>query len=484
MAALFALLAAVGWGTSDYAAGSASRRSSAVSVVILTHFTAVIALIFVGVDFGPFWSSIVELVSPDRSGPASIVWPQFAGAPTATDLAWGVAAGLGGGFGAMLLFRGLGRGSMAVVAPITAAGAASVPVLFGVATGESLATTGIAGIALALAAIVLVSLSPAGPDAADEDADETDDEHDELTVPEGWVEEYGWHGSAAGDPGLPGPVADDLIFPGPAPATATATAQRVTVTTAPAARATAVPALAAELGLTVRSMVGAILTLLVALVVAAGGIAAGPIADLAAGERPSAGRLVMLGFSVATAAIAVSGLRFAKPMLAIAAGLDASPAAAAVAATTAVERPPRTPIWRRVLGQPGLPEALLSGLGFGTFYVCISRAGAAAGHWPMISARGISVVLFTVVALATTTAVLPERGSRRFVVLAGVMDAAAAVLFVLATNAGLLSVGAVLASLYPAVTVSLARVHGGERIAGRQYVGLGLALGAVTLLAA
>lgn len=483
MAAVFALLAAVGWGTSDYAAGSASRRSSAVSVVILTHLTAVVALLLVGVDVGPFWSSIVELVSPDRSGPASIVWPRLAGAPTSTDLAWGVAAGLGGGFGAMLLFRGLGRGSMAVVAPITAAGAASVPVLVGVSTGESLAPTGIAGIALALVAIVLVSLSPAGPE---EDTHEPPGGDDELTVPEGWAEEYGWTGAAAGDHGLPGPIADDLIFPGPAPATTTATtyAPRVEIAVPPPSRAAAVPALAAELGITVRSVVGAILTLLIALVVAAAGIAAGPLADLAGGERPSAGRMVMLGFSVATAAIAVSGLRFAKPMLAVAAGLDAGPASAAGAPAAATARPVRVPVWRRALGQPGLPEALLSGLGFGTFYVCISRAGAAAGHWPMISARGISVVLFTAVALATTTAVLPERGSRRFVVLAGVMDAAAAVLFVLATNAGLLSIGAVLASLYPAVTVSLARVHGGERIAGRQYVGLALALGAVALLAA
>jgi uncharacterized membrane protein len=162
-------------------------------------------------------------------------------------------------------------------------------------------------------------------------------------------------------------------------------------------------------------------------------------------------------------------------LLALAAGLDPTSIARTATATKRT-RP-------RLLATPGLPEALMSGLGFGTFYVCIARASATAGHWPMVSARGVSVVLFTVVALATSTAVLPERGSRRYVVLAGVLDAAAAVMFVLAANAGLLSVGAVLASLYPAVTVVLARAHGAERIAPRQMLGLALALGAVTLLA-
>ena len=59
----------------------------------------------------------------------------------------------------------------------------------------------------------------------------------------------------------------------------------------------------------------------------------------------------------------------------------------------------------------------------------------------------------------------------------------AAVCFVLATRAGLLSVGAVLASLYPGVTVVLARFVGQERIRRRQLFGLALAAVAVSLLA-
>ena len=58
MSVLFALVAALGWGSSDFAAGHASRKSSATSVVILTHLASVIALLVVAVRFGPDGFSI------------------------------------------------------------------------------------------------------------------------------------------------------------------------------------------------------------------------------------------------------------------------------------------------------------------------------------------------------------------------------------------------------------------------------------------
>ena len=63
---------------------------------------------------------------------------------------WGLAAGAAGGAGAMLLFRGLGKGSMSVVAPVTATGAALVPVAVGLAQGDSLGPFGLVGVVLAL----------------------------------------------------------------------------------------------------------------------------------------------------------------------------------------------------------------------------------------------------------------------------------------------------------------------------------------------
>jgi drug/metabolite transporter (DMT)-like permease len=447
-----------------------------VSVVILTHFTAVLVLVCVAVDFGPAWTTLVELASPERTGPVRWAGPRLAGAPSWVDLAWGVAAGLGGGFGSMLLFRGLGRGSMAVVAPITAAGAASVPVLFGLATGEALTPLAIAGIGLALAAIVLVSWTGEAPDDAP-----SDDSGDELTVPEGWVERYG--DVERGAPGLPGPDPDELIFSGPVPAggAVTMTAAPATIGAHAAAVTSAPRALAGELGITVRSITAVVMTLMLALMVAAGGIAAGPVAELVDGQPLTPAHIAMLGFAVATLLVAAVGLRLSRPLFALIAGVTDAEAAADGMADL-VERD-RLPAWRRILLQPGLPEALLSGLGFGAFYVCIYRPGASAGHWPLVSARGVSVVMFAAGALLTRTPLLPERASRRGVVVAGVLDAAAAVLFVLATRAGLLSVGAVLASLYPAVTVVLARSIGKEHISRRQFAGLALALAAVALLA-
>lgn len=143
MFALFALAAAVGWGSSDFAAGSARRRSSATAIVILTHLASVLALFFVAVRFGPGGLSLD-------------------GSPTAGNLAWGLAAGVASGAGAMLLFRGLDRSSRAVVAPITATGAASIPIVYGIITGDPVSAFSILGIALALVAIVLVSIPSRG----------------------------------------------------------------------------------------------------------------------------------------------------------------------------------------------------------------------------------------------------------------------------------------------------------------------------------
>jgi drug/metabolite transporter (DMT)-like permease len=67
--------------------------------------------------------------------------------------------------------------------------------------------------------------------------------------------------------------------------------------------------------------------------------------------------------------------------------------------------------------------------------------------------------------------------------LCGVLDTAANVLFLLATRTGSLSVSGVLVSLYPVVVVLLARFVLRERLTGLQLTGVGLALTASALLA-
>jgi uncharacterized membrane protein len=79
--------------------------------------------------------------------------------PSLRAVAWGLASGLAGGAGTLVLYRGLARGQMSVVGPLSAVGAAVVPVAAGVALGERPSLLSVAGVLVALPAIVLVAAS-------------------------------------------------------------------------------------------------------------------------------------------------------------------------------------------------------------------------------------------------------------------------------------------------------------------------------------
>ena len=290
LAVVLALASAASWGSSDFMAGVAGRRSTTLSVVLGTHLTGLLV--------------VTALVSVQPVGAAG------------SDLLWGAAAGLSGAFGAALLYRGLAIGTMGVVAPLTAAGAASVPVAFGLLTGEDVSRTVVTGLVLALVAIVLLS--------------------------------------STGGSALP--------------------------------------------------------------------------------------------------SMSATGFRRLRKV--------------------AVHR----------ALQPGVAEALLSGLGFAGFFICMGKASSHAGLWPLFTARLASVALLAAVATAKGGCTLPATGARLSVVLAGVLDIAAATLYLVATRHGALSVVAVLASLYPAATVSLARVVEGERYHRLQLSGMVAACGGVALI--
>jgi len=77
-----------------------------------------------------------------------------------SDLVWGALAGLGGALGIATLYAALAVGRMGVVSPITAVIGASVPVAVGLSLGERPGALALAGVALAFAAVVLVSADP------------------------------------------------------------------------------------------------------------------------------------------------------------------------------------------------------------------------------------------------------------------------------------------------------------------------------------
>ena len=128
--------------------------------------------------------------------------------------------------------------------------------------------------------------------------------------------------------------------------------------------------------------------------------------------------------------------------------------------------------------------AVGSGAAFGLFYIALSRTASTAGLWPIAAARGASVSAFALLALATGSLRRPLRGNLALLIATGVLDVAANALYLIAVHGGLLSIVAVLISLYPAATVVCSMTFLGERLRGRQVAGVIAALIAVVLIAA
>ena len=129
-----------------------------------------------------------------------------------------------------------------------------------------------------------------------------------------------------------------------------------------------------------------------------------------------------------------------------------------------------------------LIAAVGAGLAFGTFFVVLSHTGDDSGFWPIFAGRMASTTILLLVLVALGGSLLPRGASPALVVLAGVFDVAANTLFLLASREGLLSLVSVLASLYPATTVMLARGVLHERLQRHQLLGLAAALAGVALI--
>jgi len=137
---------------------------------------------------------------------------------------------------------------------------------------------------------------------------------------------------------------------------------------------------------------------------------------------------------------------------------------------------------RRRIGT-GVGLALLAAAGFGCSLIGLSRAAPGGIAWAVWIMRIVAVPSMLVLAFAVGV----QRPARRMwplLVGVGVGDTGATLLYAAATTRGLLSVVAVLASLYPVVIVVLARTLLDERIARPQLFGVGVALAGVALISA
>ena len=145
MAYLLALGSAALYGAADFLGGLASRYASTIAIVAVSQGAGLVLL------------ALLLPLLPDA-------------APSARDMMWGGAAGLTGGTGVALLYRALAVGTMAVVAPTTAVCAVMIPVIVEAFVGQRLPLVAMAGIALAMVAIVLVGQQDAAAPAGDRPA--------------------------------------------------------------------------------------------------------------------------------------------------------------------------------------------------------------------------------------------------------------------------------------------------------------------------
>ena len=126
-------------------------------------------------------------------------------------------------------------------------------------------------------------------------------------------------------------------------------------------------------------------------------------------------------------------------------------------------------------------EALLAGLAFGLFFSLLSETNTESAPWPIVAGRFSASLVLIFVALVQKTQLRPTRGWFSLIA-CGICDTGANVAFLFALRYGQLGPVAVLASLYPAVTVLLARIVLGEHLTKRRLLGLFLAMATVVLV--
>jgi drug/metabolite transporter (DMT)-like permease len=125
-----------------------------------------------------------------------------------------------------------------------------------------------------------------------------------------------------------------------------------------------------------------------------------------------------------------------------------------------------------------------AGVGFGLFFFCISRTSPGSGLWPLAAARLVTTSLVAVVAAAGWRQVRLRAGGVPVALLAGLLDMGANIAFLLASRMGMLTITAVITSLYPGPTVILAMIVFRERLTVARTLGLALALAGVACISA
>lgn len=125
----------------------------------------------------------------------------------------------------------------------------------------------------------------------------------------------------------------------------------------------------------------------------------------------------------------------------------------------------------------------LGGAGFGMILVFLHQTSDGSGVWPVLIMRFVSTPFMAALIVATRPSFASVRSHRALVFGSGILDSLANWFYVLAVREGLLSVVAVIVTLYPASTMALAVAIDKERIHRPQAIGVGLAALALVMIA-
>jgi len=208
------------------------------------------------------------------------------------------------------------------------------------------------------------------------------------------------------------------------------------------------------------------------------------LAGLLLGERPTA--------------LALTGIVLALPaIVGVSASAASGTAAGAASAGGRPDEPARDPAEdpAGATGRPaiGVAAGLVAGACFALLFIGLDRAGSGSGLWPVAATQVAELTVALAVAAATRNVRLPGPRlpgprlpgprPRLLAAITGAAGAAGTILFFFATHAGFLAITAVLTSLYPAVTIVLARTVLGERLTALRLAGLTLAAACVALIA-
>ena len=131
----------------------------------------------------------------------------------------------------------------------------------------------------------------------------------------------------------------------------------------------------------------------------------------------------------------------------------------------------------------GISLALVSGLGFAGFYIFMKLAGPGAAPWFAVSSRGTSLLVTAIITVAARKFQPFYSAGAIIGVFAGCLDVTGTMLFIRAAQTGRLDTTVVLTSLYPVITVLLARAVLKERFTLLKTAGMAAALAAVPMIA-